>query len=575
MLATFSANPLFSWSALGWALLYFWYFSTVLQIVVVLRRQSGGTGFRDSLLYSTLWLIPALLFPDYMAPLAAVIGVILWVGSVGALVYYMIYGSEFSQSVLFIMFESNPAEAGEYFKQYFRWPIVVALLAYTAVAVYLWNQLEPIYLSPGWRIGVSLLILYVLFGEKLRRSLRARWPWRRIMARLMERMEPAAPWQLVIAYCQYRAQLANLQQQLDGNSAIAPLEDLQDKNGDTPRTVVLVLGESTQRNRMSLYGYHRQTTPELDALAASDPNLTVFTDVVSARPYTIEIMQQILSFADEENPDLYLTQPSLMNMMKQAGYTSFWITNQQTMTQRNTMLTVFSRQTDHQYYLNNQRRQKSRQYDEVVLAPFAEALAHPAEKKFIVVHLLGTHLHYKYRFPESYARFSGNEGLPPSLDAGQIEAWNDYDNANLYNDFVVSSLVKTFRDSSPNGLLVFFSDHGEEVFDTPPHTQQGRDEYAPTRPMYEVPFFIWQSPQWAAQQQADLKQFTDRKLSLTEFIHGWSELVGVSYRGWQADKSLINPAWQPRPRWIGDPYQKNGLREFDSLPKTVKPGAEC
>lgn len=77
MLATFSANPLFSWSALGWALLYFWYFSTVLQIVVMFRRQSGGTGFRDSLLYSTLWLIPALLFPDYMAPLAAVIGVIL------------------------------------------------------------------------------------------------------------------------------------------------------------------------------------------------------------------------------------------------------------------------------------------------------------------------------------------------------------------------------------------------------------------------------------------------------------------------------------------------------------------
>ncbi|MFO6427989.1 hypothetical protein ACLBOM_34695 [Escherichia coli] len=30
-----------------------------------------------------------------------------------------------------------------------------------------------------------------------------------------------------------------------------------------------------------------------------------------------------------------------MNMMKQAGYKTFWITNQQTMTARNTMLTVF------------------------------------------------------------------------------------------------------------------------------------------------------------------------------------------------------------------------------------------
>lgn len=29
---------------------------------------------------------------------------------------------------------------------------------------------------------------------------------------------------------------------------------------------MLVIGESTQRGRMSLYGYPRETTPELDAL---------------------------------------------------------------------------------------------------------------------------------------------------------------------------------------------------------------------------------------------------------------------------------------------------------------------
>ncbi len=49
-----------------------------------------------------------------------------------------------------------------------------------------------------------------------------------------------------------------------------------------PRTLVLVIGESTQRGRMSLYGYPRETTPELDALHKTDPNLTVFNNVVSA-----------------------------------------------------------------------------------------------------------------------------------------------------------------------------------------------------------------------------------------------------------------------------------------------------
>jgi hypothetical protein len=77
------------------------------------------------------------------------------------------------------------------------------------------------------------------------------------------------------------------------------------------------------------------------------------------RPYTIEALQQVLTFADEENPDLYLKTPSLVSMMKQAGYKTFWITNQQTMTKRNTMLTTFSEQADEQVYLNNNRNQNA------------------------------------------------------------------------------------------------------------------------------------------------------------------------------------------------------------------------
>lgn len=49
-----------------------------------------------------------------------------------------------------------------------------------------------------------------------------------------------------------------------------------------------MIGESTQRGRMSLYGYPRETTPELDALHKTDPGLTVFNNVVTSRPYTIE-----------------------------------------------------------------------------------------------------------------------------------------------------------------------------------------------------------------------------------------------------------------------------------------------
>lgn len=50
-------KPAFSWKATGWALLYFWFFSTLLQAIIYLTGYSGTNGLRDSLLYSSLWLI--------------------------------------------------------------------------------------------------------------------------------------------------------------------------------------------------------------------------------------------------------------------------------------------------------------------------------------------------------------------------------------------------------------------------------------------------------------------------------------------------------------------------------------
>ena len=35
----------------------------------------------------------------------------------------------------------------------------------------------------------------------------------------------------------------------------------------SPKTIVLMIGESMTRDNMSLYGYPRKTTPELSALA--------------------------------------------------------------------------------------------------------------------------------------------------------------------------------------------------------------------------------------------------------------------------------------------------------------------
>ena len=569
MLSTSSpAKGKFSWQALGWALLYFWFFSTLLQAIICFSGFSGTNGLRDSLLFSSLWLIPIFLFPARTRAIAAVIGVVLWAASLATLCYYVIYGQEFSQSVMFTMFESNTGEAGEYLTQYFSWKIVLTAIAYTAVVIFLWTRLKPVYIPSPWRWLVSFALLYgLILNPLITGTFIKHKPIEKTLNGMASRMEPAAPWQFITGYYQYRQQLNSLNRLLDANNALSPLANLKDSSGDAPRTLVLVIGESTQRGRMSLYGYPRETTPELDALHKSDKNLTVFNDVVTSRPYTIEILQQALTFANEQNPDLYLTKPSLMNMMKQAGYKTFWITNQQTMTERNTMLTVFSEQTDKQFYMNQQRTQSAREYDTNVLPPFKEVMADPAPKKFIVVHLLGTHIKYKYRYPENWGKFDGKmDTVPSNLSDDQREDYNDYDNANLYNDRVVAGLINTYKATDPNGFLLYFSDHGEEVYDTPPHQTQGRNEGNPTRPMYNVPFLLWTSEKWQAAHPRDLSQDVDRKYSSSELIHTWSDLAGLSYDGYDPTRSITSPQFKETTRWIGDPYKPKALRDYDTLP---------
>ncbi|MFV9997349.1 MAG: phosphoethanolamine transferase CptA [Arsenophonus endosymbiont of Dermacentor nuttalli] len=553
-----------------WLLIFFLYFSTVIQIIVIITGQSNTIGLRESLLYSTLWLIPALVFSRHIRLITAIIGIILWLSSAIALAYYIVYGQQFSQSVMFIMFETNTHEASEFLTQYLSIKVITTLLVYTLIAIFLWTRIKPINISVSGKVILSTIIIGILFGAPFyKKVIKSNGDLDDLMPYLNAKMAYAAPWQFISGYFLYQNQLTNMEAILTNNAKIAPLKNLIDSNGVTPRTLVLVIGESTSKGRMSLYGYDRKTTPQLDALKVQYPdNFKIFTDVVTSRPYTIEVLQQALTFADQLQSELYKTHPSLMNMMKQAGYKAFWITNQQTITQRNTMLTAFSRQTDKQYYLNNDMAQSSRQYDTSVLTPFNEVLKDPAEKKFIIVHLLGTHMKYAYRYPKDEGIFDNKtDTMPANLSKSEQADYNAYDSAQYFNDKVVATLIKDFAASNENGFLLYFSDHGEEVFDTPPHHTLGRNEATPTRPMYEIPFIIWQSPQWIKIHQHHLDNMVNRPYSIMHLIHTWSDLAGLKYDGFDASKSVINKNFQPSPRYIGDPYSKQPLKTYDQLKK--------
>ncbi|MGL6243367.1 phosphoethanolamine transferase CptA [Pseudomonas sp.] len=561
----------FDWAGFLWLFLFFWYFSGITQLLIQLTGTSGFTGFRQAFVMSAIWLAPMLLFPRQTRVLAALIGLVLWACSMASLGYFFIYQQEFSQSVIFIMFESNISEAGEYMTQYFAWWMVAAFLAHTLFAYFLWTRLRPVYMPRGRALVAATAILVAVVGYPLIKQTARTGSLAGGFEKFETRIEPAVPWQMAVAYHRYLDTLAGMQDMLDSASKIAPLKNLKDTMANQPATLVLVIGESTNRQRMSLYGYPRETTPELDKLK---DQMAVFDNVITPRPYTIEALQQVLTFADEENPDLYLSTPSLVSMMKQAGYKTFWITNQQTMTKRNTMLTTFSEQADEQVYLNNNRNQNAAQYDGDVIAPFNKALADAAPRKLIVVHLLGTHMSYQYRYPPTFNKFTDRKGVPDGVRDDQVPTYNSYDNAVLYNDFVVSSLIKDYAKSDPNGFLMYLSDHGEDVFDSPGHNTLGRNEAKPTAPMYTIPFMAWASPKWRETHDWSFAGDLGRPYSSSHLIHTWADLAGLSFDELDRSKSVVSDSFKPRPLMIGNPYERQSrpLIDFSLMKPKAKPG---
>lgn len=548
-----------------WSYCFFLYFSIVPQILIYSSGMAGTNGIRQSIIMSLLWLVPVLIWPQRIRPITAIIGVFLWVGSLATVGYWLVYGQEFSQSVIFIIFESNLAEGSEFISSYFKVSYLIWLVLFTAIPVGMWFTIRRPDLSPRYRYSLAAFFVFSVTWPLTHTSIINGGTWEAGKDHLLQRLEPAAPWNLVVGYANYREELAAIDENLANNSKIKPLNDLVEQDAQSPKTLVLVIGESTNRQRMSLYGYNRNTTPDLDALSKE---LLVFNHVVTPRPYTIEALQQVLSFADAQHPNDYLDQPMLLNMMKQAGYDITWITNQQTQTKRNTLLTTFSQLADHQVYLNNNRRQNSSQFDGDVLTPFAEALASPAKKKMIVVHLLGTHRKYDYRYPEKFDRFKTADKVPAWVDPSKLDEYNQYDNAVLYNDHIIAQLIKTLKKEDKQSLLVYFSDHGEEVFDYPERMFCGRNEANPSPAMYTIPFMVWANDAFKEKHDVDSwKSYEDRPYSSSDFIYTWSDMIGLDYRRMDYSRSLISDRFTEKTRWIGNPQVPKSLLAYGDVEK--------
>jgi len=192
--------------------------------------------------------------------------------------------------------------------------------------------------------------------------------------------------------------------------------------------------------------------------------------------------------------------------------------------------------------------------DESVLPALEAALADPAPLKFILVHLLGGHPAYDFRYPESFDVYDGlNDEVAARLEgAGRafwaIEARNDYDNAMLYGDHVLRSTLDLCRSRRDEAIVWLFApDHGENVA----HYDNFAGHNTRVMAMYEIPMLFWRSPDFPSP-AVDTARLELRPFQTDAMDQALLGLMGARGGYYRAEADLFSAAYRPLQRFVNN-----------------------
>ncbi|MDB7219345.1 phosphoethanolamine transferase [Escherichia coli] len=235
-------------------------------------------------------------------------------------------------------------------------------------------------------------------------------------------------------------------------------------------TYVLIVGESVRVDNMSLYGYTRSTTPQVEA---QRKQIKLFNQAISGAPYTALSVPLSLTADSVLSHDIHNYPDNIINMANQAGFQTFWLSSQSAFRQNGTAVTSIAMRAMETVYV--------RGFDELLLPHLSQALQqNTQQKKLIVLHLNGSHEPACSAYPQSSAVFQ------PQDDQDAC-----YDNSIHYTDSLLGQVFELFKDRRVS--VMYFADHGLERDPTKKNVyfHGGREA---SQQAYHVPMFIWYSP---------------------------------------------------------------------------------
>ncbi len=445
-------------------------------------------------------------------------------------VYFVIYGTYFSPSSVFLFFDSNPEEATEFLTFYFSTSLLIFTVILLIVYFLCLKQLQFIYYQlPTFKrrdLIKSFVLMVMLLG----------------FMRITKLIDYNFPYLFLRSFIIYQ----NESKEFDiyKNNKNGNFKNIQKLPSNHKEVYVLVLGESTTKSHLGIYGYDRPTTPQL---RSKKDEIILFQDVISPHTYSIGAVTKLLTLANYEDPKATHT-GSIIQLANSVGFETYWLSNQRPLGSGNSLITRLSASVDYSKFLTSVIERNSTTLDESLLNDLDIVLEESKSNKiFIVLHLIGTHHNYQERYPASFNVFNGevNSNFKSKESRNKI---NHYDNAVLYNDFVVNAIIEKVKSTNINSFVLYLSDHGEELYRD--RNMAGHNEDTPTQLMYEIPFMLWQSEKYKNYRSIDID--INRRYMTDDLFHSLADLMGIQSDRVNYKRSIFSNIFEERKRIVLD-----------------------
>ena len=485
----------------------------------------GKAKFVVSLLQAMALVFPLFIFPRLKKIYLWLLLIFVYGSVLLNIGHIIIYDVALSSSSYQSLFDTNFREAGEYVMNFLNRKFVIILLVMLLPALIYVIRTSRVFAAGcrSWSAKICFAAIIICWCKGV--------------------------FNFAVYDERYKLQLLKMYDEYHNfKSDMEKLKELREKRGydkftninkiwadDKKQTYVVVIGESADRHHMQVYGYERETTPYMEKLR---PQLYFFDEVLSPNTFTIESLKKVLSWADDENPDAVYNKGSLINYLQDSGFKVFWISNQYTIGDYDNLIAVLAADADHKEFVNHHHwKAQESGYDEKVLVPFAKALEDESSKKVIFVHLMGSHGMYKNRYPEEFAKFSGDNERRQKLA--------EYDNSFLYTDYVWHKMWQKMQNENDEiAAMVYFSDHGEDVRDVPESCHcRVEDKSKITEYMTAVPFVLWVSDAYKKERGSWVQNLSKRRhkpYNTQDFEHSFADLCGLSSADTDKKKSIFS-----------------------------------